>query len=207
MRDDLSTKLIHFTKGSNKEAAGTFLKILSENRLLGGTGYIKGAYRCVCFTESPIGKLVHILANRETYHFNYAPFGVMVDKLWLWERGGRPVIYQSDEEFELLDHKQKYRHKIYEPDKDIDFTWEREWRIQTQELMLDPENTTIIVPNKIWVDQLLDEYMERIRLEVCGRAVLTGGWFAGSSVSRCPWHFIALEDLGIKIKNTEVLHR
>ena len=163
MRDDLSNKLIHFTKGTDQDAADVFLKIITEKRLLGGTGYIKGGYRCVCFTESPIGKLAHILANRKTYNFNYAPFGIMVDKLWLWERGGRPVIYQSDKEFDLLNNLQKYRHKIYEPDRNIDFTWEREWRIQTQELMLDPPKTTIVVPNRMWVNHLVEEYMEKIR--------------------------------------------
>jgi len=96
IRDDLSNNLIHFTKGTDQEAADIFLKIISESRLLGGTGFIRGSYHCVCFTESPIGKLAHILANRRAYDFNYAPFGVMVDKLWLWTRGGRPVIYQSE---------------------------------------------------------------------------------------------------------------
>jgi hypothetical protein len=194
MRDDLSNKLIHFTKGSDKEAADVFLKIINECHLIGGTGFIRGGYRCVCFTESPIGKLAHILANRDMYNFTYAPFGIMVDKLWLWNKGGRPVIYQSDNEYELLHIDQKYRHKRYEPDKGIDFTWEREWRIKIQELSLDPKSTTLIVPNRSWIDWLVRKHTENIRMTVM-IAEDMGHYY----VESYPWHFIALEDLGISL--------
>ncbi|MFC1963722.1 hypothetical protein ACFLVL_03775 [Chloroflexota bacterium] len=198
IRDDLSDKLIHFTKGSDEEAADIFLKIINESRLLGGRGYIKGSHCCVCFTESPIGKLAHILANRETYRFTYAPFGVMVDKLWLWDRGGRPVIYQSDQEYKLLHTDQKYRHKIYEPDNDIDFTWEREWRIKTPELDLDPDSTTLIVPSRHWVDWLIGKHTAKVRWDVMAAEELEQG-FGQYYVKSYPWHFIALEDLGISL--------
>ena len=194
IRDDLSTKLIHFTSGSDQEAADIFLKIINEGKLIGGSGYIKGGYTCICFTESPIGKLAHILANRQAYNFRYAPFGVTVDKLWVWEKGGRPVIYQSDEEYELLHEDQRYRHKRYEPDKNIDFTWEREWRIKTDVLSLEPQKTTLIVPSRSWADQLIERHMEEVRSRVMIMEDM--GHFY---VDRYPWHFIALEDLGITL--------
>ena len=193
-RDDLSNKLIHFTKGTDQEAADIFLKIINESRLLGGKGFIKGGYPCVCFTESPVAKLAYIFTNRNLLNVKYAPFGVMVDKTWLWNKGGRPVIYQSDEEYELLHTSQKYRHKRYEPDKGIDFTWEREWRIWITEIPLEPKETTLVVPNRTWVNWLQDSYLEQIR----GRVMVMeeDGY---QYVESYPWHFIALSDLGISL--------
>jgi len=193
-RDDLSNKLIHFTKGTDQESADIFLKIISESRLLGGKRFIKGGYTCVCFTESPVGKLAHILANRHLLNFDYAPFGVMVDKIWLWNKGGRPVIYQSDEEYELLHESQRYRHKRYEPDKGIDFTWEREWRVLASELPLEPEKTTLIVPNRSWEDWLIKKHTNSVQW-----SVMAAGSAGHFYVESYPWHFISLSDLGISL--------
>ena len=70
--------------------------------LAGGTGYIKGAHRCVCFSEAPIGKLSHLLAENDHRKFKYQPYGVLVDKKWLYRRGGRPVIYCADADYDSL---------------------------------------------------------------------------------------------------------
>jgi len=75
----------------------------------------------------------------------YEPFGVGVPKEWLFQRGGRPVIYQSDAEYERLPGDFRWRHCRYEP-PDVDFTWEREWRIPLERLNLDPAQTWIFVP-------------------------------------------------------------
>lgn len=40
----------------------------------------------------------------------------------------------------------RYRHVRYEPDRGIDHTWEREWRIRTDELILDPKQTLVVIP-------------------------------------------------------------
>jgi hypothetical protein len=65
-RDDISENLVHFIKGDTFDDVFKILrKILWEMRLLGGTGYIKGGYRCVCFSEAPIHHLGSAL-NRPT---------------------------------------------------------------------------------------------------------------------------------------------
>ena len=193
-RDDLSNKLIHFTKGDSAQAVDNFRSILDSEKLRGGTGFIKGGFKCVCFTESPIGKFSHVLTDPKLFKFPYAPLGVMVDKKWLFERGGRPVIYQPEEEYELLSGDVRWRHKTYDPLKDIDFTWEREWRIKIDELSLDPSQTTIIVPNRQYEEVLIQQHMDFIE-----RAVMAIGDDAVSHVRRYQWHFICLEDLGVKV--------
>jgi len=86
----------------------------------------------VCFTEAPENVFHQVLGR-------YKPFGIQVPKSWLFEKGGRPVIYQAAGEYELLDEKIRWRHVRYEPHTTapIDFSWEREWRIQAEELVID----------------------------------------------------------------------
>jgi len=196
IRDDISDKLIHLTRGSNlDDAAKRFVAILHEKKLLGGTSDIKGGSRCVCFSEAPISKLGQILASPDLQGMRYKPFGIMIDKKWLFERGGRPVIYQPDSEYELLHEEQKFRHKCYNPKNNVDLTWEREWRIRINELPIDPETITVVVPNREWVRKILQSHEEMVQRFgiVIGMAPMP------MSIIKSPWHFIALEDFGVPI--------
>lgn len=184
MRDDISDKLVHLTKGvgvdpskHREEALKTLVKVLSEKRLLGGDGFIKGSHKCVCFSEAPIGKLSHILAQKEGKSFKYQPYGVIVDKLWLFEKGGRPVIYGPDGDYNALPDDMKYRHvRFWLSEKyTVDHTWEREWRIKTAELKITPNEVTIVVPDRLAKDAFVSKYKED------------------------SWHYIVLSDLGVKI--------
>jgi hypothetical protein len=93
-RLDISPYLIHFTSGESYEDAFTRLrKIIADRELIAGSRYIKGNYRCVCFSEAPLTSLTSGLVN-EDYYSRYSPFGIMVSKQWLFAQGGRPVVYQ-----------------------------------------------------------------------------------------------------------------
>lgn len=190
---DLSENLVHLTRGdSYQEASGILEKILGERRLLGGTGFIKGEYRCVCFTEAPIARLGMILAQPTAHQNRYMPYGIMVKKQWLFRKGGRPVIYQPDGDFAVLPEELRYRHVRYEPPK-IDHSWEREWRIQTEALQLEPEEVTIVVPNRAWADRVRDRHASEASMIAMVAPVMAG------SAARVPWHFLSLEDLGVPI--------
>lgn len=128
-RPDISEKVIHFTRGATYDDALTMLlTIVSEGRLLGGAGMIRGGYKCVCFTEAPLPAIAGGFVNPESFS-RYSPFGLMFDKSWLYANGGRPVIYQPDTDFNALPEDMRWRHVRYEPlaVPPIDFTWEREW--------------------------------------------------------------------------------
>jgi hypothetical protein len=108
----------------------------------------------------------------------YKPFGVMVDKAWLFDRGGRPVIYRPDAEYSLLHETQRFRHVRYEPGS-VDFTWEREWRLRADELELDPSVTTLVVPHRAWEKWALDRHTAMLSrramvLHVIGRIPIWG---------------------------------
>jgi hypothetical protein len=202
IRDDLSNKLIHLTRNHGEILAADILsKIIVERRLLGGIGNILSGDRCICFCEAPISKLAQILAEKPASRIRYEPFGIMVDKSWLFIRGGRPVIYQTEDEYELLHETQRFRHVRYEPNlaKPIDFTWEREWRIRTDELPLDPSVATIVIPSRQWEDYFIFKH-SKISFNV---SWITARIPLNDSQQRPIWHMIVLEDLGIPITATK----
>ncbi len=159
-RPDISDKLIHFTKGDSVEEAFQNLQnIVAQRCLRGSSNFIRGGYTCVCFSEAPLEALGDGLVNPD-YYSKYSPFGIMIRKEWLFEQGGRPVIYQTNEEFENLPDSYKWRHVQYDPlsDPPIDFTWEREWRIQCEELFIDPDVASIVVPDEDWAGRIIQQH-------------------------------------------------
>ena len=195
IRDDIGSRLVHLTKGEPDQAAAqVFLAIVEERQLRGGTGCIKGGHRCICFSEAPVSKLSHILANPMAHSMKYKPFGVMVEKSRLFQRGGRPVIYKAEAEYELLHETQRFRHVTYEPGS-VDFTWEREWRICSDELELDLGGATLVVPNRAWEQWAQDQHVAMLSR----RAMVLNGLIGPKSVTEFPWHFMVLEDLGVDI--------
>lgn len=167
-RKDISPFLIHFTKGDDlNDAFGNLLSIIDSQIIFGSNGMIKGDYNCVCFSESPIESIPNGLINADNYS-KYSPFGILVPKEWLFYQGGRPVIYQTSEEYEQLSENNKWRHVTYNPTTNppIDFSWEREWRIKTNELYVDPMYCSIVVPDGSWAESIISRHEEEQDWEV-----------------------------------------
>jgi hypothetical protein len=194
IRDDLSNRLIHLTRDADDQsetASDRFLSILIENKIRGSSKNIRGGHACVCFTETPISKIPMVLAQQE---FRYRPFGVIVKKEWLFEHNGRPAIYQTEQEFESLTPELQYRHVRYEPGV-CDYTWEREWRIKSNDLVLDPANTTLVVPSRVWSEKIQKDYVAKKQQE---RRLLNSRFGLFPHIN-FPWSIIILEDLGVEI--------
>lgn len=159
MRTDISQYLYHWVKADTEELAIEILcKIIESRQLLGGDGFIKGKHKCVCFTETPMNQF-----HREEYR--YKKFGVRFEKNYIFSRGGRPVIYQPKCDYELLPNSLKWRHVTFDPPK-IDFTWEREWRIESERLEIAPEEVTFIVPHEGYGQCLSTTYYSKEYREV-----------------------------------------
>lgn len=104
IRSDMSNWLIHFTQYNpdsaqdNEYPFGVLREIIYEGKLKGSSKRIKGGYTCVCFSEAPLTKAISLIKYEESQgslrKIRYAPFGVAVRKEWLFQQGGRPVIYQ-----------------------------------------------------------------------------------------------------------------
>ena len=160
MRSDISPNLVHFTTDSTIELAyQRFKKIIKEHHLLGSSEKIKGSLRCVCFSEAPLPNLKWGLVN-ESYYSSYSPFGFIFNKKYIFDLGGRFVIYQSDAEYHTLPEHLRWRHVRYEPSSEppIDFTWEREWRLPRDRLEIHPSHTHLVLPNRDWAERLQREH-------------------------------------------------
>lgn len=197
-REDLSTYLVHFIRGdSYEEAFRTLTSIVSGSQLLGGTGFIRGNYRCVCFSEAPIKALGQMLMKPSVHGVRYKPFGVILTKKWLFERGGRPVIYEADLEYASLPEEVRWRHVRYEPHVEpaIDFSWEREWRIRVNSLSIKPDDGWLVVPSVGWSYRLASEYedkqTERAKIYSELTAVPEQAW-----IEHFPWRSVVLEQPG-----------
>lgn len=196
-RPDLTPNLIHFTKGKDHEAAfDVLVAIVADRQLLGGSGYIRGEYRCVCFTEAPLDHLAEVFGWTVQNNLRYKPFGVLVSKQWLFEQGGRPVIYQPEEEFECLPNELRYRHVRLDlrDDNSVDFTWEREWRIRTDALPLDPQAIKLVLPSSDYADRLKEIHQRHQDQDVDAYRQVVGD-AAALYEEPFSWKTIVLDDL------------
>ncbi len=137
------------TLSEPKTAFEVLTEILTSGKLIGTSGFVKGKYRCVSFTEWPVSELASMFAiNNELAKGGesprYEPYGIAVRKEWLFQRNGRPVIYQPESEYSYLPPEIQWRHVSYEPPQ-VDFTWEREWRVPCTELQITTSDILVLV--------------------------------------------------------------
>jgi hypothetical protein len=118
----------------------------------------------------------------------------MFDKKWIFEKGGRPVIYEPESEFRELPDSHKWRHVRYEPNaaRPIDFTWEREWRIKCQDLVFQPNDVGILVPRQEWLDALRKEHEDEQDYDVEIYGILLGRTIAQLYCEDFPWRVSVL---------------
>jgi len=163
VRRDMGNLVFHFTRApeekfiqttktmsSASSAHAILQKILYGSKLKGTSKWTDGE-NCVCFTEAPIVEfnsifsLVELAASKHEKP-RYEPYGIAFAKEWLFNQGGRPVIYDHPSMKNSYPQNLKYRFVPYDPSNGIDYTWEREWRIKTDFLKLDPRYTLVVVP-------------------------------------------------------------
>ncbi|EPZ1175212.1 hypothetical protein ACXKL1_000985 [Klebsiella oxytoca] len=163
-REDSSNYVYHWIKTDIESdvpdvlfsaAFEVFKSIIHDGVIRGSDKFIIGKDTCVCFTESPRNFIVSDVSR-------YQPFGFGFSKKRIFELGGRPVIYQPSNELQLIDKSIRWRHVQYDPMKDdainelgVDFTWEREWRLKSDELDI-LECVEIVLPNQEYVRAIHD---------------------------------------------------
>lgn len=163
LRDDLSPSqsddLIHFT-GRNgarrpdwvdadilgmtaKERLGA---IVRDGRMRTFAPYGGATMRCACFSEANPEHLSYLLGKRR-----YLPFGIVVTRSQVLEKGGGTVAYIQDELTREEFTRAKLGHWVVRTEYDSDWTHEREWRIPWKwpRIRWD-ELRAILVPNTTW---------------------------------------------------------
>lgn len=162
LRSDYSKYLYHWIKPSQycKSFEEAYEQAYGIMEAIFEDGYLKASGRdtykkieSICFTESP----AEIMRRQNS---RYQPFGFSFLKADIFDLGGRHVIYQSKSEAELLPESMHWRHVTYDPqnvDKSkpngIDFTWEREWRLNQSKLSI-LDCHSVIIPNRDWLERL-----------------------------------------------------
>jgi hypothetical protein len=191
VRPDISDKLVHFTSGANNEAAFfRLMAIVNEGVLRGSGEKIRGGHTCVCFTEAPLNSLQGGLVNPTAFS-RYSPFGIIVEKAWLFGHDGRPVIYQPELEYGFLPPELAWRHMRYEP-PEVDFTWEREWRIRCDELHFDPFDAGIVVPDATWAHRIIRAHDAEQNAVVHGYSQIMSADLAEFYREGYPWRIFCL---------------
>lgn len=156
VRRDMGSMLFHFTRSTeNLSACRVLEKILKEGKLK-GTSRPPSGQNCVSFTESPIQEFGALFSMN--MDIKYAPYGIGVSKKWLFEQGGRHVIYDSSHE--NISESQLYRWVEYDINLGIDNTWEREWVIKTDFLKLDCKQALVVVPTSEEAFDLMYNFSE-----------------------------------------------
>jgi len=167
VRLDLSDWVWHFTHADGNELQ-TLLAILKVGYLRGGTDrYCLDP--AVCFSEMPLPEAVRqtqVLADQK--YLRMSRYGIGFRKSWIFDQGGRPVIYQPRTERSQLPSAIQWRHCDFDLSQGIDFTWQREWRVPGPKLTFTrDDDPTIVVPTQremiehfitsYYVDQERDE--------------------------------------------------
>jgi hypothetical protein len=141
-RIDISTAIVHFTKeadidGRRWSAVEILVKILKEKTLKGGTGFVVGPHRAVCFQDSPmLGLAQNVQFERECLEkggrLRYRGTGPAFNKRYAFKLGARPVLYERTEVAKKLlpeaEHWRIVNLNLSDKEHIIDWTHEREWR-------------------------------------------------------------------------------
>lgn len=162
-RSDITSNLVHLTKGAviNGKEVGALeilINILKEQRINGSdteSGFIVGSRKAVCLQESPVYSLSEntyyeqkLFKENKTSKRRYYPIGIAFSKPYIFNKGGRPVIYDKTSEAKgYLPSNQWWRIVNYDLSNDnnyIDWTHEREWRVP-ERLEFELEDIRIVV--------------------------------------------------------------
>ena len=140
-RNDISSRLTHLAKGDTpEEAFETLLKILEEKKVMGSTtesGFVIGNKATVCLQEAPLNAIAENLLYEKRLReetnckVRYNAFGLRFNKAWVYQYGGRPVIYEEKNLMKQLlpqdEHWRIVNYDLSEKDHMIDWTHEREF--------------------------------------------------------------------------------
>ena len=178
-RTDLVARLTHLTRSDTDQKAFEKLwKIITEKKLIGSgnSGYVVGNRRAVCFQEIPLYSIVENLLFEDSIKENkrYSWFGLRFNKIEMYYKGARPVLYGKTEELRsILTPDQYWRIVNLDLDKNniIDWSHEREWRI-LEDCVFEYNDIEVVVKNdeyyKLFVDKCINENRINILTEIHG---------------------------------------
>lgn len=194
-RVDLSSRVTHLTKGdTDDEAFKNLISILEEKCIRAsktGSNFINWDIPAVCLQEAPLIAIAENLQYEEKLReedekqrIRYLGFGIRFQKDFIYQKNGRPVIYDDTNQAKEYLHKSDWwrivRLDLSDENHMIDWTHEREWRVPG-ELLFDYSQCEIIVPSPVYyhkfVEYCLKNNREEILLEIQGIVVMASVYY------------------------------
>ncbi|MDP2365235.1 MAG: DUF2971 domain-containing protein, partial [Ignavibacteria bacterium] len=144
-RSDLSAHLIHLTRKNKAETTDMVLyQILKSRKLLGSStssGFIIGDEKAVCFQDIPIYSICQNILTEQNMKLKnanvklrYQPMGLAFKKDYVFNKGGRPAIYDKTDNAKYYLPKSEWWRIVNmdfsDPNNIIDWSHEREWRVK-----------------------------------------------------------------------------
>ena len=153
---DYSPLLVHLTRADELHTAKGVLECILDEQTLRAYNYYclfqeeisslddatKSKFKVVCFTETPIDQIEVLLERVHGRNITLEPYGLVFKKEYIRQREGNPVFYASGSLFNSLwrlyrlavqDNfpalENRFLALVNKCDKEVDFHWEREWRI------------------------------------------------------------------------------
>lgn len=185
-RSDITSHLTHLTRFSKNESSriNTLIKILNDKKLIGSDtskGFIVGDNSAVCFQEAPLyGICQNVYHEQQNLHelggkIRYDAIGLSFSKRYVYEQGGRPVLYDKKEVAKkLLPRDEWWRIVNFDLENDnkmIDWTHEREWRIKG-DFNFEIEETYVLLLNQSYYKRFVNEVDAEILKRLKGIIVL-----------------------------------
>ncbi len=183
VRRDITGYLFHFVN-RDPDPADTLRKILGCGFIRGGI-YPPSKTRTVCFTEAPLAEVVREDGILDSHSYKrLSLWGIGFKKDFIFGAGGLPVVYQPRSMLGTLHESSIWRHVDFDLGKGIDYTWQREWRVQTEEFHFETEDAILVIPDVRAFVRELWEISYDAEMED-GEVVYSGGTYK-------KWDFIPL---------------
>jgi len=185
-RTDLSGFVYHLTKPKSDSpedivtaVTERLIKIIQERKLIGSStqsGFITGNRKAVCFQDAPISGIVQNVVHEGAFRrelggkIRYVGLGLAFPKSYIFQQGGRPVMYEKKETAKKILPKDEWWRivdfNLMDRENIVDWTHEREWRLPADEFHFDLSRAVILLPNsdihKLFLRKMADEDLQTI---------------------------------------------
>lgn len=185
-RGDITSHVTHLTRIETNvsDAVDTLIKMINERKIIGSDttkGFIIGDNPAVCFQEAPLygvcQNVYHEQQNKKELggKRRYDAIGLSFAKRYVYEKGGRPVLYEDkDIAKEILPKEEWWRivnFNLSNEDRIIDWTHEREWRVKN-DFYFDLSETYVLLLNQDFYRHFIDRIDKETLKELKGILVL-----------------------------------
>ena len=121
--------LIFGTDAKSHRPIDALYRILASNRLYGSNQLTRDPREVVCFADVRLEAIAGLRKFRSHLgRWDFEPFGIAIDRNWLQQIGGQPVIYGDDAVWDATSEPERPWFQAAGKEK-TDWSVEREWRI------------------------------------------------------------------------------